>query len=220
MKILIGCEESQTICKAFRERGFEAYSCDLQECSGGYIEWHLQMDIFQAVKKIKPDVLIAHPPCTYLSYAGARWFNVHKYGEKAIERIKKMNESVFFFLKIWNLNIKYICIENPRGFITTFLKPTQTIQPYFFGDETSKTTLLWLKGLPALKHHKDAGLFDIKTHVSKGKMCSAGSELLFGTHTFSLSQKERSKLRSKTFPGIAKAMAEQWGNFLLTNNYD
>lgn len=212
MKVLIACEESQTVCKAFRALGHEAYSCDIQECSGGHPEWHIQGDaITEAYRGGGYDMMIAHPPCTYISYAGIRWFNIHRYGNAAIERIDKMNDAIKFFLLMWNAPIGKICIENPRGFIQNFLKPSQTIQPYYFGDETSKTTLLWLKGLEPLAHTKGNDLFNTKTHVFKGAMCSSGSEALFGTHTLRLSKAERSKLRSKTFPGIAQAMALQWG---------
>lgn len=216
MKILIGCEESQAVCIAFRERGFEAYSCDLQDCSGGHPEWHLRMDVFEAISKIKPILLIAHPPCTYLSFAGNRWFNYLRYGEKAIERNRQRHEAIKFFTDLWNVKVEHIAIENPRGYIQLFIPQSQIIQPYYFGDSQSKTTLLWLKNLPHLQHEKINNLFGNKTHVDKGVMAEhgSGSEEFFGLALLKLPQSERAKIRSKTFPGIAKAMAEQWGDYL------
>jgi site-specific DNA-cytosine methylase len=214
-RILIACEESQEVCKAFRARGFEAYSCDLQECSGGHPEWHFNKDVFDVID-MGWDLMIGHPPCTYLSFAGNRWFNIERYGQKAIQRHKLKNEALVFFERLWVADIKHICIENPRGIIQQKIKHHQTIQPYFFGDSCSKTTLLWLKNLPKLIHHKNVDLFcDKKTHVNKGEMCKAGSVELFGFHTLSMTKADKSRLRSKTFAGIANAMAEQWGNYLL-----
>lgn len=214
MRILVGCEESQTVCKAFRELGHEAFSCDIQECSGGHPEWHFNKDIFEAID-MGWDMMIAHPPCTYLSFAGNRWFNEERYGEKAIERKRLRENGEHFFLRLWNAPIKHICLENPKGSIQRIIPYTQIIEPYYFGDECSKTTLLWLKGLPKLIHNKSNSLFYEKTHVKKGQMCSSGSEYLFGIHTLSMTKTERSKHRSKTFPGIATAMATQWSNFLI-----
>lgn len=226
INILIACEESQTICKAFREFGFNAYSNDIQECSGGRPEWHLQMDCFEAIKLKKWDLMIAHPPCTYLSYAGIRWFNIEKYGEKAILRHKLKDEAIEFFIKIWNSDIPKICMENPRGFIQMVIKPTQIIHPYFFGDPFKKTTLLWLKELPTLYHNKDINLFDKNiTHTNKGetyyRITKDGKKKLdtkWYCDAIHLPAAERQKFRSKTFQGIANAMAEQWGQYLLNNN--
>jgi hypothetical protein len=219
IKILIACEESQTVCKAFRERGFIAYSNDIQECSGGHPEWHFKMDCFKAINQINPLLLIAHPPCTYLSFAGNSWFNVDKYGEKAIERHYKRIEAFEFFYKLWSFDINHICIENPAGYVMNYIKYSQMIHPYYFGDEYTKKTLLWLKNLPLLIHSKDNNLFDSKTHVDKGEMCKSGSIKYWGADILKLSNNERSKLRSKTSPCIAKAMAEQWGNYLI-NEYN
>lgn len=210
MKVLIVCEESQAICKAFRELGIEAYSCDLQECSGDHPEWHFQMDCFDAIKLKKWDLMIAHPPCTYLSNAGIRWFNEEKYGDKAKERKRLRDESLEFVLKLYNSDIPHICIENPTGWINShFRKPDQIIQPYYFGDTESKRTCLWLKNLPLLKYTnivepKIHGYF--KDGAKKGKPFY-WSDSLVGA-------KERGKTRSKTFPGIAKAIANQWSTFL------
>lgn len=215
-KVLVACEESQAVTIEFRKLGVEAYSNDIQECSGGHPEWHIKGDCFEAINLIKPVLLIAHPPCTYLSYAGIRWFNIERYKEKAIERHKLKDEAINFFLKLYNLPINYICIENPRGYIQEKLKHSQIIQPYYFGDSCSKTTLLWLKNLPKLIHTKNDNLFYKNTHVYKGEMCSSGSKQLFGVDVLRLPQKERAKLRSKTFQGIARAMAEQWTEYLKT----
>jgi len=214
MRVLIACEESQAVCIEFRKRGHEAYSCDIQPCSGGHPEWHYQEDVFKVISACKWDMMIGHPPCTYLSYVGNRWLNIDRYGMKAIERHKEIAEAMEFFYKLWTCGIPKICLENPRGYISKWLKPTQLIHPYYFGDSTSKATYLWLKGLPKLIHNKNITLFnEEKTHVFKGEMANngSGSEALFGPHTLKLSKEERSKLRSKTFPGIARAMAEQWG---------
>lgn len=226
MRVLIACEESQTVCKAFRERGHEAYSCDTQECSGGHPEWHYQGDIFGLIDKQyfrtqnlghryveKWDLMIGHPPCTYLSFVGNRWFNYQRYGKQALERYQKRLDAVNFFLKLWESPIEKICLENPRGYIQEFISYSQLIHPYYFGDSQSKTTLLWLKNLPQLLHQKEDGLFESKTHVDKGAMAihGSGSEAFFGLDILKLPQEERAKIRSKTFEGIAKAMAEQWG---------
>lgn len=211
MRILIGCEESQTVTKAFRKLGHEAFSCDIQECSGGHPEWHLKTDIFEVIN-LGWDMAIFHPPCTYLSNAGIRWFNEERYGENAVQRKAQRLDALDFFMALWNCDIPKICVENPTGYVNHILPPTQTIHPYYFGDECTKRTCLWLKNLPPLVHSPTHTLFDTPTHVYKGAMCPSGSELLFGQHTLRMSNEERRKLRSKTFPGIANAMASQWGD--------
>lgn len=213
MRVLIACEESQVVCKAFREKGHEAFSCDIQECSGGHPEWHIQGDAIKEAYSGNYEMMIGHPPCTYLSFVGNRWLDYSRYKRKALERYYKRLDAVDFFLKMWEAPIDKICLENPRGYIQKFVNHTQIIQPYYFGDEQSKTTLLWLKNLPQLKHFKNNDLFDEATHVSKGEMAiyGSGSEAFFGLDILKLPQDERAKIRSKTFPGIAKAMAEQWG---------
>ena len=217
MKVLIGCEESQAVCLAFRALGHEAYSCDLKPCSGGYPEWHYEQSIFE-VAEFGWDLLIAHPPCTYLTVTGNRWFSFEKYGQKAIDRWSDRFDASMFFIKLWNLPIDKICLENPIGFINGIIKPTQIIQPYYFGDEAQKTTCLWLKGLPTLKHYSQSDLFTEQTHVDRGEMISwindKGEKKTMPkwySDAFKLPAYERAELRSKTFPGIANAMAEQWG---------
>ena len=149
MKVLIACEESQVVCQAFREKGFEAYSCDIQDCSGGYPEWHIKQDVISLLNgrcqfitcdgilhtlKDKWDLIIAHPPCTYLTVTGNRWFNVNRYGEKAIQRAKDREEAIAFFMEIANSKCDRIVIENPVGVMSTvWRKPDQIIQPYMFG---------------------------------------------------------------------------------------
>ena len=145
LKILIACEESQTVCKAFRELGNEAYSCDIQECSGGYPEWHIQGDVIPLLNE-KWDLVIAHPPCTYLTTTGNRWFNIEKYGEKARERIKLREEAKDFFMEFANAKCEHIAIENPVGVMsTTWRKPDQIIQPWWFGDSFEKKNMFMAK---------------------------------------------------------------------------
>lgn len=207
MKVLIACEESQTVCKAFRKLGHQAYSCDIQDCSGGYTEWHIKDDVFKIIND-NWDLIIAHPPCTYLSFAGNGWFNIDKYGDNAIHRIQKRKEAEIFFLKIYNCKIPKIAIENPRGSINKIIKPTQVIHPYFFGDEEKKTTCLWLKNLSKLVHIQKNDLFDNATHTEepKPKYIDRSGKKRYFTDSFAKTP-DRIKLRSKTFPGIAQAMA-------------
>jgi hypothetical protein len=224
MKVLVACEESQEVCKAFRAKGHEAYSCDIQECSGGHPEWHIMGDVLPLINgrcefetmdgqkhKIdgKWDLLIAHPPCTYLTVAGNRWFNVGRYGEKAIERAKNREDAINFFFAFVNADCDYIAIENPVGVISTvYRKPDQIIQPYEYGHHARKKTCLWLKGLSLLQPT------DV---VDPGEILHGGYSV--GAHAdgrdangkwLRFSDPEIAKLRSKTFPGIAKAMANQW----------
>lgn len=218
MKVLIACEESQAVCIEFRKLGHEAYSCDIQECSGGHLEWHIIQDVLPLINgnckfatcdgvthKIdgKWDLLIAHPPCTYLTNAGAR----HLYKNKILnlERYEKGLEAKEFFMKIFNADCPKIAIENPLP-STIFELPekTQVIQPYMFGHPYTKRTQLWLKNLPNL----------ISTDIVEpmATWCPSGSY----SHKHNDKHRgmfttDRAKARSKTFPGIARAMAEQWG---------
>ena len=205
MKVLVACEESQEVCKAFRELGHEAYSCDIQECSGGHPEWHLKQDVIPLLNQ-EWDLIIAHPPCTFLTVTGNRWFNVERYGDKAIQRQKDREKAVEFFMQFVNAKCEKIAIENPIGYMSTaYKKPTQIIHPYMFGDPARKATCLWLKGLPKLTPTNIVE--PIIIHYQNGK----GTDNPWHMETMKLPPKERSKARSKTFPGIAKAMAEQWG---------
>lgn len=203
MKVLVACEESQEVCKAFRAKGHEAYSCDLQDCSGGHPEWHIKADALE-ILKIKWDLIIAHPPCTYLSNAGARWL----WAGNALnmERYLQGLEGKDFFMKFFNADCEKIAIENPiPSNIYEMPKCTQTIQPYEFGEPWSKKTCLWLKGLPPLKPTEI--IQDHKPYCSSGSYSRNHDPKYKGASR----RGGAAKSRSKTFPGIAKAMAEQWG---------
>jgi len=184
MKVMVACEESQTVCKAFRSLGHEAYSCDLLPCSGGHPEWHIQDDVLKYLDN-EWDVMIAHPPCTHLSSSGARWF-------KEKQKDGRQQKAIDFFLKLWCCDIPKIAIENPIGMMSTVLrKPDQIIQPWMFGHGETKATCLWLKNLPKLK----------PTDIVEGRK----------QRIWKIAPSpERGKLRSKTYFGIAKAMSEQW----------
>ena len=212
MKVLIACEESQIVCKEFREKGHEAYSCDIQNCSGNFPQWHIKDNVFNIIND-SWDIMIAFPPCTHLAVSGAAWFEKKK-------KDGRQKEGIDFFLKLANSNINKICLENPVGIMSNiYKKPDQIIQPYYFGDSFSKKTCLWLKNLPKLYHNKNINLFDNKiTHVDKGeffywidKKGKNKKQPLWYYQAFINNKKERSLIRSKTFPGIAKAMAIQWG---------
>ena len=209
MKILVACEESQAVTIELRKLGHEAYSCDIIECSGGHPEWHLQQDVIPLLKE-KWDMIIAFPPCTYLTVTGNRWFNVERYGDKAIQRHKDRQEAIAFFMAFANADCPRIAIENPVGIMSsTWRKPNQIINPYEFGDPFEKKTCLWLKGLPELKPTNIVEAPPRK-HFDSGKTMPA-----WYAEAWHLPQEERAKLRSKTFPGIAKAMAEQWAGEAL-----
>lgn len=194
MKVLVACEESQEVCKAFRELGHEAYSCDIQDCSGGHPEWHLKQDVLPLLNE-EWDLIIAHPPCTYLSNAGAR--HLYPHGLLNMERYEKGLEAKEFFMKFLNCKCKKVCVENPLP-SKIFRLPdySQIIQPYEFGHPYKKKTLLWLKNLPPLK----------PTCIVE---CPQSTKV--AGNWFNTGGKDRQKNRAKTFSGIAKAMAEQWG---------
>lgn len=228
MRVLVACEESQAVCKEFRNRGHEAYSCDLQECSGGHPEWHIQQDVIPLLDgdcsfmdseggvhiiEGKWDLIIAHPPCTYLTNGGAvRMFRKElkeypPYGTFQmvnVERLKKGMQARNFFMRFYNAACDHIAIENPMPMtIYQMPKESQAIQPYQFGDPYSKKTFLWLKGLPKLQPTNiiddyqpfiNGGGGRLEKPNYKGKSFAVGS-----------------KKRSKTFSGVAKAMADQWG---------
>lgn len=212
-KILIACEESQAITKEFRRLGHEAYSCDILPCSGGHPEWHIQGDAIKEAYSGKYDMMVAHPPCTYLSVSGAGWL-WNKDGTPNTERLQLQSDALDFVRFLMNAPIDRIAIENPVSVISSKIrKPDQIVQPYWFGDEARKTTCLWLKNLPHLKPTKmvsqgeDYEWIDSKTGKKKKQplwyykaLCDARTP------------EERRTLRSKTFPGMAKAIAEQWGD--------
>lgn len=205
MRVLVACEESQRVCIAFRERGHEAYSCDILECSGGHPEWHIKDDALKHLNE-KWDLIIAHPPCTYLTVTGNRWFDIDRYGEKAIKRHQLKREAIKFFMQLVNAPCEKIAVENPVGAMSSeYRKPDQIIQPYEYGHPMTKKTCLWLKNLPLLK----------PTNIVKPEyvICADGKRYSkVHVETFSIKDpEERARVRSKTFEGIAQAMAEQWG---------
>ena len=224
MRVLVACEESQVVCKAFREKGHEAYSCDSIECSGGHPEWHIKQDVLPLLNgncefktgdgqahsiNGKWDLIIAHPPCTYFSNATmvnlGRKDKPHIFNDEWKRKFLIKRENAFNFVKqIYDSNCEKICIENVVGYLSThFKKPSQYIEPYYFGDAWKKKTCLWLKGLPELtatnvvepngkwvRHHLKTQN-DLKGYKNKGVYSA--------------------KERSRTFKGIGEAMAEQWG---------
>jgi len=203
-RILVACEESQRITKQFRVLGYEAYSCDVLDCSGGHPEWHIKGDAIKEAYSGKYDLMIAHPPCTYLSNAGARW--LYPKGELNNERYKKGLDAKEFFMKLLNSPIERICVENPLpSKIFNLPNHTQTIQPYQFGEPYSKKTLLWLKNLPLLKHTNI--IDDYETYLPS----NTGGKKRGQSYRFVSINKIDS---SKTFKGIAKAIANQWSKVL------
>ena len=214
MKILIACEESQTVCKAFRAKGHEAYSNDLKPCSGGHPEWHLQMDVFEAIKLNDWDFIGLHPDCTKMTLSGNAHYGFNK--PKHTERLAAVEWTINLFNTAVN-KARHVYMENPMGAMNgdKRLPKYQIIHTYYFGDEFQKTTCLWLKGLPFLYHNKTANLFDQEvTHVGKGEMVKfkSGREMpKWCAYAWKLPEYERKEIRSKTFPGIAAAMADQWG---------
>lgn len=230
MRVLVACEESQEVCKAFRAKGHEAYSCDIQECSGGHPEWHIQGDVLKilnpenrfepitttTIKGIwlkttsgrkyyieKWDLIIAHPPCTYMSKAGARFMYLTA-GNVNQERLEKALQAKEFFMQFMNADCDKICIENPTPLkIVGLPKESQVIQPYQFGHPYSKRTLLWLKGLPELKPTNILTEYTPYLPSNTGGFARGKGGSRGVAHN--------AKDASKTFSGIAQAMAEQWG---------
>ena len=235
MKVLVACEESQEVCKAFRERGHEAYSCDLQDCSGGHPEWHIMGDVLQLLNgdcsfitrggqwvhiEGKWDLLIAHPPCTYLSNVATRQYSLKcRTPEQVITRWQERAKAAVLFMQMMLSNADRVCVENPVGFMNTaYRKANQIIHPYYFAEDENdkenyheKRTCLWLKNLEPLKRTNNLPtpppMYICQGKKSKGKRIGWCE----GMRNITGGQSERAKARSKTFPGIAKAMAEQWG---------
>lgn len=217
MRVLVACEESQEVCKAFRALGHEAYSCDIQECSGGHPEWHILGDALVSIEGghlttmdgqvhdiDKWDLLIAHPPCTDLAVSGARWFP-----EK--QKDFRQQKAIVFFMQMVLADVPRIAVENPVCIMSScWRKPDQKIQPYEYGHPTRKTTCLWLKGLPKLRPTNivEQGETDAYGFTIGGALQAARDE---NGKIISWNDPRTAKIRSKTFPGIAKAMAEQWG---------
>lgn len=234
MKILVACEESQAVTKELRKLGHEAYSCDIIECSGNHEEWHIMQDVLpllngncnfktcdglEHIINGKWDMIIAFPPCTYLTSAGTRHYSLRMNPKwKVDERIKKRNEAVKFFMSFVNADCEKIAIENPVGYMNThFRKPNQIIHPYYFAKDENdeenyyqKRTCLWLKGLENLKRTTELKKPEPK-YICQGEKCK-GKKIGWceGIRGTTGGQEGRAKARSKTFPGIAKAMAKQW----------
>ena len=227
IKVLIACEESQRITIEMRKLGIECYSCDIIEPSGEHPEWHILGDVIPYINgncsfktmdgtehtiKGEWDLIIAHPPCTYLTVSGNRWYNIEQYGDKARARLAAREDAIHFFMSFINAQCAHIAVENPIGIMSSqYRKPDQIIQPFEYGDPERKSTCLWLKGLPKLK----------PTNIVEPQLIRGGDGKLYSkSHwdSFYLPKKDRAKARSKTFPGIAQAIANQWGKYLLDNN--
>ncbi|WP_339844757.1 hypothetical protein [uncultured Dokdonia sp.] len=231
MKILVACEESQAITKELRALGHDAYSCDLLPCSGGHPEWHFNYDVFQVIEDnggtlqngevvndgLDWELMIAHPPCTFLAVSGARWYyhpddsgmptSERRPHPRFPDRAKHREEAVEFFIKLCEAPIEKIAVENPVGIISTrYRKPNQTVHPWMFGDEASKSTCLWLKNLPLLEATDIVGKGERVVLKSGKSLPKWYSDAL----TKAKSPAERRTLRSKTFKGMAEAMAVQW----------
>lgn len=232
LNILVACEESQAVCKAFRKLGHNAYSCDLLDCSGEHPEWHFNHDVTKVLdqsdltmqngEKAKIngdwDIMIGHPPCTYLAVSGARWYYHPDDAGLPVEqrrphprfpnRAQDREDAAAFFMLLANANVKRIAIENPIGIMSKrWRKPDQSIQPYMFGDPFSKNTSLWLKNLRPLHPSKETDDHGERIVFKSGKTQPKWySDALSKAKT----TEERRTLRSKTFPGIARAIAEQW----------
>lgn len=205
MRILAACEESQAVTKEFRALGHEAYSCDIMECSGGHPEWHILGDVIPVLQQ-EWDMVLAFPPCTHLAVSGAAHF-------EAKRKDGRQQQGIDFFMQFTNLNhVSKVCIENPIGIMSgLWRKPDQIIQPYDFGEDVSKKTCLWLKGLPLLQ--PTCRIPGRMVTTPSGKVVERWSNQCsnYG-HDNTPPSADRGKLRSKTYLGIAKAMASQWGS--------
>lgn len=210
MKVLVACEESQTVTKAFRKLGFEAYSCDFQPARGGHPEWHVQGCALEQAYSGEYDLMIAHPPCTYMTKASARW--MHAGGQINEERFQKAMSAKAFFLKLLSAPIRHIAVENPTPLKVVGLpEHQQIVQPYEYGDPYSKRTLLWIRNLPMLRPTRLVEDFSpyIRSNTGgakRGQKASKGAPKPGGR-----TQKQH---HSQTFQGIADAMADQWGSFV------
>lgn len=204
LRIIVGCELSQIVMTAFLEKGHDAYSCDTEPCEGNYPERHFREDILQLLKREKFDLGIFHPPCTYLVVCRNKYYKP-EYWKRFPTQFQDRENAVTFFMDLMNVNINKICLENPVGIMSTRLrKPDQYIQPFQFGDTERKTTGLWLKNLPKL----------LPTNIVKPELYTykdGRTDGMWHVKTMQLRGKERMKARSKTYQGIADAMANQWG---------
>lgn len=234
LNVLIACEESQAICIEMRKLGHNAFSCDIQDCSGGHPEWHIMQDVLpllngnckfvtrggqEHVIEGKWDMIIAHPPCTFLTVTGNRWFNVERYGEQAVHRLKQREKAIEFFMAFANADCPRIIIENPIGIMSTvWRKPNQIVHPWEYAlteeEKTEKNTCLWTKGVsnlvPLHKEKPELAYHEWVTPDGKKKR-----QTLWYYNTRCLPHAQRALAASKTFPGIAKAIAEQWGGKVI-----
>jgi hypothetical protein len=202
-RVLCACEESQVVTIELRKIGIEAYSCDLQDCSGGHPEWHIKNDVTKILNS-DWDMIIAFPPCTHLCVSGAAWFDKKR-------KDGRQQQGIDFFKIFTDLKCKHTAIENPVGIMSNlYRKPDQIINPWQFGDSASKATCLWLKNLPLLH---STNIVDVgeRIYFESGK-----SDSKWHADSWKLSVKDRSIFRSRTFSGIGKAMAQQWGNYILS----
>lgn len=236
LNVLIACEESQRVCSEFRKLGHNAYSCDILPSSGGHPEWHFKQDIFKTIENRggilengeekyiegKWDLMVAHPPCTFLAVSGAKWYyhpddkslpiSQRRPHPKFPNRAKDREDGVLFFMNLANADIEHIAIENPVGIMNTrWRKPDQIVQPYHFGDSAAKKTCLWLKNLPPLEYTDVVDPGEYIEFGSGKKIAKWYSDGLTKTKT----AEERRTWRSKTFPGFAKAIAEQWSEYVI-----
>jgi hypothetical protein len=208
IKVLVACEESQTVTEAFRNLGFSAFSCDILPPSGALPEFHFQGDALEIAHSEKWDLVISHPPCTFLTVTGNKWMKP-EFRDRFPERAKQREDAVAFFIALAALPVPFWAIENPVGIISTrWRKPDQYVHPYFFGDPHSKKTGLWLGHLPPLRPTK---IVTPEFYV----YADGRKDPIWHLETLKLPAAERSKARSKTFPGFAAAMAEQWGAYIL-----
>lgn len=239
INVLVACEESQRVCSEFRRLGFNAYSCDLLPCSGGHPEWHFQEDVLQIIEnnggklqngeKVQIngnwDLMVAHPPCTFLAVSGAKWYYHPDDKDLPLDqrrphpnfpnRAQDREDGVNFFMALANANIPHIAIENPVGIMNTrWRKPDQIVQPWQFGDSASKKTCIWLKNLPLLQETEVVDPGEYIEFDSGRRLAKWYSDGLTKTKT----AEERRIWRSKTFPGFARAIAEQWSEVLINEN--
>lgn len=229
MKVLVACEESQAVTIELRKLGVEAYSCDLLDCSGNHLEWHIKQDVLPllngncsfktcdgVVHKIddKWDMIITFPPCTHLAVSGARHFEQKR-------KDGRQQQGIDFFMKFVNCDCEHVCIENPIGIMSSiYRKPNQIIQPWMFGDKFTKSTCLWLKGLPNLKSTNIVEKGDFFEWTDKNGKKKRQAKWFFDALKNAKTNEERSIIRSKTFPGIAKAMAMQFVGYLNEVKYE
>ena len=219
LNVLIACEESQSITKEFRALGHNAYSCDIVPCSGGHPEWHIQGDAIEEAYSGKYDLMIAHPPCTFLAVSGNRWL-YNKDGSKNEERWRNREKALSFVKQLIDAPINHIAIENPISVISSQIrKPDDIINPWQFGDKASKTTCLWTKNLPKLTPTNIVDKGDFFEWTDKNGKKKRQARWYMDALSKAKTPEERRTLRSKTFPGIAKAIANQYSNYIQNKFY-